>query len=103
MTNRPDLSPSPAAEKVSFVVAVNAGAGNFCNNRLGMSQRLRAPAGEGTAISRMKPRRPAGKIQFGCGFACHCHCNPIELPLNSSDSGGVRIGDDVPAPTSGFL
>src|SRR5438093_1104238 len=92
----PVRSPSLRAVNATFVVAVKAGAGNFWSNRFGMSQKFLAALGNGTANNLRKPYAAEGKAQFDCGLACHCHWRPILCSSNSSESGGVPIGYDLP-------
>src|ERR1044072_1201323 len=99
MITNPTFSFASLGLKSSFTVVVNSFAGHFCINTLGTNHKFFAVSDH---IAENKRNLPlAGNAQNGLGFACHCHCSPMVLPLNSSDSCGVCTGYTF--PTFGFL
>src|SRR5437868_13491148 len=85
--------------QLHLTVTVNSSAGNFCIKTFGISHRFLALSGICCAYN--LNALPVKNAQVCFGFACHCHCNPNFVVLNSSDSTGLDKGNVF--PTSGFL
>src|SRR5204862_6208490 len=86
---------------VIFVVTINSSAGNFCKRTLGASHKFFALSGNLSENNLRDPFAEFAKAHVASGLATHCHCNPILLLLNSSDSCGEEIPKVFPTP--GFL
>ncbi|MNT03406.1 hypothetical protein D3C72_1379400 [compost metagenome] len=69
MMIKPVDSPFNLGLKVTFVVAVNSSAGNFCNTKFGALKMFEVLVLQ----NRLRYPKLVGNPKLICLFACHCH------------------------------
>jgi hypothetical protein len=87
----------PKSLKSIFVVAVKAGAGNFCSSKFGACH-SESPSESNTRFSRNQPGRAESENQSSRGLAGHCHAKLSDRPSNSSPTCGTPLSAE-PLPT----